>query len=392
MDSNRTERQKGLVLDWFSAKMKGVVLAATGFGKSRVGLLAIKRAIKVKELKSCLIIVPSIGLKIQWEKLVAEAGINIVDVMVINTAANRAENLKYELVIYDEFHRAGSEFFIKALEIKKKYILGLTATLERPDNTHLELVKIAPVIGEVKLDECLIKGWVSNYRILNLIVPFTKKERAAHETAVGTYEYYNKLCTGNGRYAFENARSWIKGSEPTLKRQAAKYYNALRTKNDLAKYNVNKIAVIEDIVNNNFRDRKGFIFSTSIEFATDLQGLIDKKSIMYHSKLKKKEKEKAVKMFISGKKTVCNAVQSMNEGLDFPDASLAIILDSDSSVRKARQQLGRIIRATEDPDKVATLINVCSEDSVENGWADKKFQGLKTKTVTIDKLKLILNE
>ena len=64
----RSERQELCVDNWIRAGGRAAIVGSTGFGKTRVAILAIKRVLtKYPDFKT-LVVVPSTNLKDQWEE------------------------------------------------------------------------------------------------------------------------------------------------------------------------------------------------------------------------------------------------------------------------------------------------------------------------------------
>jgi superfamily II DNA or RNA helicase len=64
----------------------------------------------------------------------------------------------------------------------------------------------------------------------------------------------------------------------------------------------------------------------------------------------------------------------LNEGVDVPDASVAIVLSGTGSSREYIQRLGRVLRKGKDADKMALLYEVVAEDTSEEGTARRRKQ------------------
>jgi superfamily II DNA or RNA helicase len=60
----------------------------------------------------------------------------------------------------------------------------------------------------------------------------------------------------------------------------------------------------------------------------------------------------------------------LNEGVNVPEANVAIILSGSGSVREHVQRLGRILRRT--PGKEATLYELITEDTLEEHVSSRR--------------------
>ena len=82
----RTERQQEAVRKWIKNKGKGSIEAATGFGKTNMGLMSIRALLKKYPQFRILVVVPTTTLKNQWQEQIDEWGFQFnVDIEVINT-------------------------------------------------------------------------------------------------------------------------------------------------------------------------------------------------------------------------------------------------------------------------------------------------------------------
>ena len=162
MSTSRDEKQLECVKAWVKAKGRGSVIAATGFGKSRVGLNIIKLLLDKKKDLKVIVVVPTEQLQTQWfAHLNKFSGLNF-RIFIINTAIKTIKDC--DLLIVDEIHGAAADKWIEVFEkVTYKYVLGLTGTINRLDGKEASLFKYAPVCIEVPLAECLANKWVSDY-------------------------------------------------------------------------------------------------------------------------------------------------------------------------------------------------------------------------------------
>ena len=156
------EHQKAVINDWHENSNKGLIVHATGSGKTISAIFAIKSL--VENGKVALIVVPSKFLQNQWYEelkefipmvkilqvgqgasawkdnlssftsLTSAASSPRVVLAILNTASkdNFIEKLNQENLIFvaDEVHRLGSKKFRNIFKIDADYRLGLSATLK----------------------------------------------------------------------------------------------------------------------------------------------------------------------------------------------------------------------------------------------------------------------
>ena len=179
----------------------GIASINTGFGKT---ILILKL---IKELKmKALFIVPSTRLLKQTiekiEEFLPDASVGVIqqnkmdtygkDIIVgmLHSIARREYNTNIfngiGLIIYDEIHMAASEDLSKCLfKINSKYILGVSATVDRDDGlTDVLKLHLGGVFHEMKAERKGLKPMVKIYRYKNpelqpILNKFGKMNRAA---------------------------------------------------------------------------------------------------------------------------------------------------------------------------------------------------------------------
>lgn len=158
---DRTARQKEGIKEWIKHKCCGSLVWCTGVGKTHAAIMAIKILVaKMPELK-VLIVVPTEGLQSQWQAQIFENQLTFnCEVLIINTAIKRERVCDF--LIIDELHRAAAESFSKIFQVVKyKYILGLTATMERLDGKHELFNKYCPEVDRITTSEAIMNGWLA---------------------------------------------------------------------------------------------------------------------------------------------------------------------------------------------------------------------------------------
>lgn len=162
LPSSRTIRQEEAVNIWVANKCKGTINACVGFGKTRIGIMAISRFLNKNPNKTVIVVVPSDPIRLQWMRELQDNGLEAD----VKTMYDCSKN-KYScaLLIVDEIHKIASEQLINIFDnVSYKIILGLTATFERLDGRDKLISKHCPIIDTVTTEEAISKGWLSNYR------------------------------------------------------------------------------------------------------------------------------------------------------------------------------------------------------------------------------------
>ncbi len=380
---DRTARQIQGLRRWRESNFCGIAEYPTGFGKTYTAIMAIKGMITKKSITTCLVVVPTLELKSQWEAELKKNKITIAKVMVINSAIKNLH--KVDMLVLDEIHRYAAESFRNIFNnVSCDYILGLTATLEREDGFHEVILEYLTVFDQITVDEALDNLWIAPYVVYNIPISLSSNEQVEYNKANNAFRHFAAKL-GHGANAFKNATSYLKSSDKVLQGQAGAYYNALRKRKNLCQNNENKILATKQIIDS-LPGRNGLIFSATTEFAESLQDCLGDMCMTFHSKIKRKEQELIVKKFKDKRTKVkfLSSVQALNEGFNVPDCSLAIIAGSTSTKRTFIQQLGRVVR--KQPDKEAIIINLYTPGTQEEVWMKKRLEGINKDRIIVCEL------
>ena len=385
----RTERQIEVLKKWRANNFRGIFQAATGFGKTYTAIMAIQGMVTKADIKSCLVVVPTITLKAQWEVELAKHKIKLAEVLVINTAIKQPRN--YDMLVLDECHRYAADSFKRIFEVADcDYVMGLTATLEREDGLHDIILDYLQLIDQVTVDECLDNGWISPYTVYNVAVPLPDDEQIAYKKADNSFKHF-AASLGFGGDAFRNAQTYLKSGSNEQKAKAAMYYNAMRKRKVICSNNSNKVKATSDIINA-LGKVNGLIFSGTTDFAEKLQEKLGDICMSFHSKITKKQQKDIVARFKDKRTKVryLSSVQALNEGFNVPDCSIAIIAGSNSTKRTFIQQLGRVVRMQ--VGKQAVIVNLYTPDTQDAVWTNKRLDGIDKKRVIFCTLDEFINQ
>ena len=291
-------RQLRAVGRWIEAGAKGSITASTGFGKSFMGLLAIIKLKKKVPNAKCLIVVPSLALKVQWEEHINRLEIVNCVVLVINSVALKERTLNVDLLILDEEHLYLADQFVQVFtKVSYKWIMGLTATRERLDGRHTLLDKWLPVVDVITKKECIEKGWITDLIRINLAVKLSSRERTDMEELDKQVRWYldkfqdyklmqackdpsnAKLYAGQYlpnediEQATKKVVGWAMYGDKLIRRRKEFLYTT-QHKIDAAVKIVNTIKL------------KTIMFGESTEFANVVAEKIGPRAVSYHSNIK----------------------------------------------------------------------------------------------------------
>ena len=369
----RSERQELAVSKWIKAGCRGTCAWATGSGKTRVAIIAIKSFLTKNTGKNIKIIVPTEHLKIQWLLELDKYGLSLhTNVEIINSAVKKEERI--DLLILDEAHRYGSDSFIEIFKIKHpKLILGLSATFHRLDGRHRIIEKYCPIIDTVTVKEALKNGWLSSYREYKVVVQvddFHIYQQASQEFqdmfAIFNFDFNLAMkCVTNIVYR----RYYGKTLGIAAKDMDAISYTwqrALRKRKDFVMNHPDKLKLTRKIL-------EARPFSKAITFSGTIAQAekIGIGSVVHSGKTKKKNRL-TIEEFSSMPTGVINSSKSLNEGVDIPGLNLAVILTNSSSPNEKIQRIGRVIRKEE--DKLAEIFTLVIKGTIEEKWFENSSQ------------------
>lgn len=294
----KSNEQSKALRSWSNKGFKGSIIAGTGFGKSRCGVLAINHILKNPEAKA-MILVPTVQLQEQFKDEFHKWGydncLNRVDILCYQSA-HKLLGEHYDIVVCDEIHLGLSVEYRKFFK-KNTYdrLLCMTATLPEEEEYKDILKVLAPTVYTLTLDQCVELGLVAPYEITCVPISLTPKELKEYKTinnnfvrwkyALGQYDAFN-----NARVIMGNANA-----HPEDKQAAAMFYKAIRERKAVVDSAYNKITKVKEIVKTN-KTKRILVFSGANAFTDKLCDAVKPLAMSYHSKKTKKQKEEAKKV------------------------------------------------------------------------------------------------
>jgi len=322
-------------------RKKGLIIMATGLGKTRVAGEVILREILNERGINVLVLAHTIPLVHQlesamWEVLNKETsthiwaggeypayagGVTFATMQSMIEAARREDLAgRFSLVVVDEAHHAPADGYRNLLELlRPTFLLGLTATPWRLDERLLSDM-FGPPVFTMSIVDGMQQGYLANvdYRMLVDDVDWGEIQDLSQRRLT-----ISEL----------NRRLFLPERDESIVDKLAEHIDAIERPRCL-------------------------IFCRTIEHATTIYRLlraIGKPCRLIHSDLDQIEATKILREFRAGHNPTLISVDMLNEGIDVPDVNLVAFLRVTHSRRIFIQQLGRGLRITEGKSTVKVL-------------------------------------
>jgi superfamily II DNA or RNA helicase len=371
--------QREALTTWVNSGRNGVIVLPTGAGKT---ILAIEAAARLNT--PTLVVVPTLDLVDQWrtrlsEEFNIEVGIygggehilRPITVATYDTAYLRSEDLgnKFYFIIFDEVHHLPSPGYIQIAEMyAAPYRLGLTATYEREDGLHEKLTKlIGGKVFEMPVAKLAGKH-LSNYTLKRVKTELTPEEEKEYEKQYHIYTNYlrthNIVLRTPKDFQYFVMRT---GRDP----QAREALLARHRARMIALNSRSKLDKLREILEKHHSDRI-LIFTEHNLLVQEISKRFLIPSITH--KTPRKERTEILDNFRSEKYRVVVTSKVLDEGIDVPEANLAVVLSGSGSSREFIQRLGRILRKKE--GKKAIMYEIVSRKTSEVRTSRKRRKGI----------------
>ena len=347
----------------------------TGSGKSYVAEMAIMAA-----QRSAMIVAPTLDLMNQWYDVLKTAfGVEIgllgggyheirdLTVSTYDSAYIHMDRLgdRFGLMVFDECHHLPSRTYLGAAESSiAPYRLGLTATLERTDGREQLLdERVGPVVYARSIKD-LAGAYLADYDVVRVAVTLDDDEALRYQEQRDVYRtfLYDQRINmaapdGWSQFIMLSSRS----------SEGRRAFLAYRDQRQTAVASRGKLRVLEGLLRQHARDRV-LIFTNDNDTVYLIAQTFLIPALTHQTDLK--ERREILARFNSGEYPAVVTSRVLNEGVNIPEANVAVILSGTGSVREHVQRLGRILRRKE--GKRATLYEVVTENTVEERTSDRR--------------------
>ncbi|MFM7425689.1 MAG: DEAD/DEAH box helicase [Elainella sp.] len=365
---------------WQSAGQRGLVVLPTASGKTYLAQMAMQVA-----ACSTLVTVPTLDLMHQWyaNLLAAFPGAEVgllgggsrdqtpILVATYDSAAIHAETLgnRYELLICDECHHLPSDFNRVIAEYAiAPYRLGLTATPERSDGRHADLETLLGPVVYRRSAEDLAGTALAEHEIIQLRVQLSEAERERYDRLIAIRDQFLK----QSNLWLGTLQGWQRFVQASAQSQAGRRAMlAHRDARALALGNAGKLELLAQLLAQH-HPQQTLIFTNDNATVYRISQSFLIPAITHQTPVK--ERHRILQQFRDGQYRTLVASHVLNEGVDVPAASVAILLSGTGSTREYIQRLGRVLRRS-GTGKRAVLYEVVAESTTEEGLSRRRRSG-----------------
>lgn len=360
---------------WRRAGARGVVVLPTGAGKTQVATMAID-----DRRRSALVVAPTLDLVRQWyDVLAATFGVPIgvigggehdvrpLTVTTYDSAYLHMEHLgdRFGLVVFDECHHLPSPTYSLAARLSlAPFRLGLTATPERADGLDAALAAlVGPTVYRRDIGE-LAGEYLAEYDTERVEVELSPEEREEHDAERAIYRDF----VGMNGIVMSSPRGFgefiMRASRSADGRRAMRAY---RRQRELAFAAGAKLAYLEHLLMVHRRDR-ALVFTQDNATAHLVARTFLVPVITHQTKVS--ERSEILAGLAAGTFGAVVTSKVLNEGVDVPEANVAIVLSGSGSVREHVQRLGRVLRPRE--GKRAVLYEIVTARTTETFTSERR--------------------
>ena len=376
--------QKEALSKWEDENHQGVVEAITGTGKSLVGIAAISGTTKLGG--RALVVVPTAALLQQWWTEVRKSlpGLRVgrltagfkdtfsdhdVLIATVQTAyRNLPRTPSLGLLVADEAHRYGSAEYSKVLDPDYPRRLALSGTYERQQDDGIEEF-LQPYFGRVVhqygYGQALEDEVVAPFHLGFAPVSFTSSERRRFDEVTDRYEKVRLALMRDYYYPADWApflllvQATLKAGDRNHESElAAQFMSAFSARRKIMTEATGKETLAANIAPA-FSSLSGvLVFTETKDSAYKLAFGINKSSSARPLTSDSNAAERSATMadFTRGRVTTICAPRLLDEGIDVPEAELAVVIAASQTRRQMVQRMGRVIRLKKDRRRARILI------------------------------------
>jgi superfamily II DNA or RNA helicase len=357
--------QQAALLAW-TGEQRGLIVLPTGSGKTRLAC-AVIAACGVPAL--CL--VPTRALLHQWSGEIAkhysgrvgclgdgQHRVEAISVATFESGYRCMDRIgdRFGLLIVDEVHHFGTGVRDEALEMcAAPRRLALTAT--SPEGEALARVNelMGPTVCELRVAD-LSGLWLADFENVVLALRLTSDEQKQYDYLCSRFRVvFERFRAFNPQASWRDLSALATRSEPGRSALAA-----FRASRQITSFPAAKRCALASLLREH-RAQRVLVFTSdnATAYAIAREHLI----MPITCDIDRAERDRALAAFRSGELRVLVSAQVLNEGIDVPDAEVAIIVGGVRGPREHVQRVGRLLRPV--PGKRAYVYELVMEGTHE---------------------------
>ncbi|HKO50462.1 MAG TPA: DEAD/DEAH box helicase family protein [Polyangiaceae bacterium] len=358
--------QRAALLSWELSGRRGTIVLPTGSGKTKVAIAALASA-----GARALCLVPTRALLEQWTAAlralyrgpVGCLGDGRRDLQAITVATYESAyrsmpriGAQFELLVVDEAHHFGLGVRDEALEMSiAPQRLGLTATPPREPALSRLAQLIGPTVYRLEIAD-LAGTWLSDFDLLTVQLGLSQAERVNYNADRRAFsEYYRHFRRSDPAADWQD---FVSRASQSAEGRAA--LNAWRRNRRLLQFTAAKANAVGVLLGRH-GDSRVIVFTADNGAA---YGIAREHLVMpITCDISRAEREAALSAFRAGTLRALVSARVLNEGIDVPDADVAIIVSGTQGEREHVQRVGRLLRPV--PGKRALIYQLVTRATSE---------------------------
>jgi superfamily II DNA or RNA helicase len=339
--------QQAALLSWELSGRRGTVVLPTGSGKTQVAIAALRSA-----GTRALCLVPTRALLEQWIAALRAAyrgpigclgdGRRELEAVTVSTFESAYRLMprigaQFELLVVDEAHHFGTGIRDEVLEMSiADQRLGLTATPpDEPARSRLGEL-LGPIVYQLGIAD-LAGTWLADFDLLIVHLGLSRSERARYDEDRRIFTDVNRRFRRLDPHA--TWQEFISVASQSAEGRGA--LNAWRRNRRLLQFTQAKASAVGALLERH-QDSRVLIFTADNDaaYAIAREHLV----MPMTCDISRAEREAALAAFRAGTLRSLVSSRVLNEGIDVPDAGVAIVVGSALGEREYVQRIGRLLR------------------------------------------------
>lgn len=359
-------------IDYFIQHNKAIFEVTTGAGKTFCAIQIMKSLMLENPKLYTLIVVPkNVILEKTWFKELYDNGFSFIKVGVYYGLAkeynqititnmqnlDRIELSMFDFCIFDEIHNYCTTRMMEYVKYPFKYKLGLSATVERIDNKHYDIIEEFDYnVFKYTPKQALEEEVLNPFNFINIGVEMEDETREKYDTLT---QEINLILQMGGSYG-----KIMRTNSPYKYRMLSKMNERKQLVNNYPrKFDVIKIICLKHkndkiLVFNQFNEQTNKCYWYLLDVGINAR--------IVHSGITADKREEALTDFKNDKFNVLLTSKVLDEGYNLPKIDTAIIMAGDSTAKQTIQRMGRVLRKKE---KTSNLYQLYVKDTIEEDYA-----------------------